>query len=85
MNPIDPPLYPAGEYLTHPHTFENFRAMWQPNVSNWDNYSEWEKGGRQDSAVMANKVWKERLLNAPETFLASEVDGDLTAFIKSHL
>ncbi|MBW1890177.1 MAG: trimethylamine methyltransferase family protein [Deltaproteobacteria bacterium] len=74
----------GGEYLTHAHTLSNFRSMWSPTVSNWDNYSEWENSGFEDAAIKANKVWKERLLNAPETFLVPEVDKDLTAFIESH-
>ena len=36
------------------------------------------------AAIAANKVWKERLLNAPDTCLTPEVDRDLTAFIESH-
>ena len=74
----------GGEYLTHPHTLSNFRMMWRPTVSNWENYSEWENSGFEDAVKAANKVWKERLLNAPDTYLAPEVDKDLTAFIESH-
>ena len=59
-------------------------VVWSPTVSNWDNYSEWENSGFEDAAIAANNVWKERLLNAPETFLVPEVDKDLTAFIESH-
>lgn len=74
----------GGEYLTHEHTLRNFRMMWSPTVSNWENYNEWENSGFEDAAIAANKVWKERLLNAPDTYLAPEVDKDLTAFIESH-
>jgi len=74
----------GGEYLTHMHTLNNFRAMWSPDVSNWDNYSEWENGGFQDSVIMANKVWKERLQNAPETFLDAELNKELKAYINNH-
>ena len=75
----------GGEYLTHTHTLEHFRDMWSPKVSNWENYDEWEKSGYQDSVVMANKVWKERLNNATETFLTAEADKNLIAFIESHI
>lgn len=74
----------GGEYLTHPHTLDNFRNMWHPTVSNWENFNEWENSGFEDAAIAANKVWKERLLNAPDTCLTPEVDRDLTAFIESH-
>ena len=74
----------GGEYLTHPHTLNNFRMMWHPTVSNWENYNEWENSGCENAVIAANKVWKERLLNAPDTYLAPEIDKDLTAFIDSH-
>ena len=74
----------CGEYLTHPHTLSICRKMWRPTVSNWDHYGKWEKDGFQDSTIVANKVWKERLQNAPETYFIPEVDKDLTDFIESH-
>jgi trimethylamine--corrinoid protein Co-methyltransferase len=74
----------GGEYLTHPHTLNNFRMMWHPTVSNWENYNEWQNSGFEDAVITANKVWKERLLSAPDSYLAPEVDKDLTAFIESH-
>ena len=72
-----------GEYLTHQSTLDNFRNMWQPAVSNWDNYNEWEKGGAEDSVVKANKIWKERLQQASESYLDPDVDKDLRTFIES--
>ena len=74
----------GGEYLTHQHTLDNFREMWQPTVSNWDNDNEWDEDGSEDATVKANKIWKERLENAPETFLDPATDKDLMAFIESH-
>ncbi len=73
-----------GECLTHPHTLEHFRDMWRPTISNWNSYSDWEEGGSEDLTVLANKVWKKRLENAPQTFLDSGMDKDLKAFINSH-
>jgi trimethylamine--corrinoid protein Co-methyltransferase len=73
----------GGEYLTHQSTLDNFRNMWQPTVSNWDNYSEWESGGAEDSVVKANKIWKERLQQASASYLDPAVDQDLRTFIES--
>jgi len=74
----------GGEFLTHQSTLDNFRNMWQPTVSNWDNYNEWEKGGAEDSVVKANKIWKERLQQASESYLEPDGDKDLRTFIESH-
>ena len=74
----------GGEYLTHPETYKGFRDMWRPDVSNWDNYSEWEENGSQDVSAAANKIWKQRLADAPETLLDAELEKDLTTFIESH-
>ena len=75
----------GGEFLSHQSTLDNFRSMWQPSVSNWDNYNESENGDFEDSVVKANKVWKERLYHAPETYLDPDLDKDLKAFIGEHL
>jgi trimethylamine--corrinoid protein Co-methyltransferase len=58
--------------------------MWQPTVSNWDNYNEWQKGGAEDSVAKANKIWKERLQQASESYLDPDGDKDLRTFIESH-
>ena len=54
--------------------------MWQPTVSNWDNYNEWEKGGAEDSVVKANKIWKERLQQASESYLEPDVEKELGVY-----
>jgi len=74
-----------GEYLTHRHTLNHFRDMWQPLVSNWDNDSAFGETGSADAMAAANKIWKQRLAQAPETFLDSETEKDLKAFIESHI
>jgi trimethylamine--corrinoid protein Co-methyltransferase len=73
-----------GEYLSHASTLNNFRDMWQPTVSNWDTYDEWQQGGSEELVMRANKIWKERVNTASETFLEPDVDKDLTAYIESH-
>ena len=73
-----------GEYLSHTSTLNNFRYMWQPTVSNWDTHDEWQLAGSEGVVMRANKIWKERVKTAPETFLEPDVDKDLTAYVESH-
>jgi trimethylamine--corrinoid protein Co-methyltransferase len=75
----------GGEHLTHQSTLDNLRSMWKPTVSNWDNYYEWQKGGHEDAVRKANKVWKERLQQAPQSYLDPEVDKELKAFIAARI
>jgi trimethylamine--corrinoid protein Co-methyltransferase len=73
-----------GEFLSHESTLNNFRDMWQPTVSNWDTHDEWQQGGSEEVVMKANKIWKERLKTAPETFLEPDVNKDLKAYVESH-
>lgn len=70
-----------GTYLTHPNTFEHFRSLWQPTVSDWDSYDDWTKAGAEDVAVRANRKYKEVLQNAPETLIDSELDKVLKDYM----
>lgn len=71
----------AGSYLTHTNTFEHFRSLWTPSISDWDSYEDWEKAGSEDVVVRANKKYKEILQNAPETLIDAELDNELKAFM----
>jgi trimethylamine--corrinoid protein Co-methyltransferase len=73
----------SGSYITHQNTFDHFTELWRPTVSDWDPYAEWEGKGSPDILVKANKMWKERLANAPEMLIDKELDKALKAYIKS--
>ena len=73
----------GGEFLSQSYTLHNFREMWKPTVSNWDNYTEWETAGSHDTVKRANKIWRERLDRAPESLLDNKADKDLQRFINS--
>ncbi len=72
-----------GMYLDHPDTFEQCRNVWLPDVSNWGSYDDWKKGISEDVVVKANRIFKERLQNAPDTLIDADVDLELKAYIKS--
>jgi len=72
-----------GSYITHENTFDHFKKLWTPTVSDWDPYHVWAGKGSPDILVKANKMWKERLANAPETMIDKELDKTLKDYIKS--
>lgn len=71
----------TGNYLDQNSTFENFRTLWTPSVSDWGTYSNWEKTGSEDVTIRANRKFKQILQSAPETLLDPETDKDLKDYI----
>jgi len=72
----------GGSYLQHQSTFNKCRTLFQPTVANWSNYEEWARNGSQDIVARANGIYKERLAAAPESFLDSNIEGELKHFMK---
>lgn len=72
----------TGTYLTHMSTFEKFRSLWTPTVSDWGNYTDWVNNGSEDVVVRANRKFKQVLENAPETLLDGETDKALLDYIE---
>ena len=44
---------PAGEFITHDHTFDNFKKMSRPTLMNRDNRENWEAAGSPDIVELA--------------------------------
>ncbi|SHI37103.1 trimethylamine methyltransferase family protein [Desulfosporosinus lacus] len=72
----------TGTYLSHISTFEKFRSLWTPTISDWGNYSDWKNAGSEDVVIKANRKYQHILQNAPETLLDSETDKALLEFIE---
>jgi trimethylamine--corrinoid protein Co-methyltransferase len=73
-----------GTYLDHANTYENFRKNWIPSVSDWElpsNQSQSEN--YEDVLVRANRIWKQRLRDAPESLIDTEIDKALVAYMKT--
>ncbi len=71
-----------ASYLMHMSTFENFRTLWTPTISDWESYDDWEQAGSEDVAMRANRKFKEILQKAPATLLDPAADQELQAYIK---
>jgi len=73
----------GGNFLFQSYTLHHCRDMWRPTVSNWDSYIGWEATGSPDTMKRANKIWKERLDEAPELLIDDELEKDLQRYIRS--
>ena len=69
-------------YISHPDTLTNFRKRWQPTLSEWGTYEDWQASGSLDVAARANRQYKEILKKAPQSLIDPEVDKALQAYIR---
>ncbi|HQR26325.1 MAG TPA: trimethylamine methyltransferase family protein [Nocardioides sp.] len=61
----------GGHFLGAMHTMERFRTcFYRPMLSSSENYERWMRGGGQDTAARAERIWRERL----ETFEPPPLD-----------
>jgi trimethylamine--corrinoid protein Co-methyltransferase len=75
-------LGPGGDYLQHPSTFQNCRSLYMPEISDWNTFEDWEKGGKRDVLRVAHEKC-DRILETCETMvLPMEVDHEIEAYIK---
>ena len=44
---------PAGEFITHEHTYNNFKRLSHPTLMNRDTRENWEAAGSQDIVDVA--------------------------------
>lgn len=71
-----------GIYFTHDETFKHYKDLWEPTVSDWHTYTEWKETD-EDILVRANRMWKQRLADAPEKMIDDGLEKDLEDYIKS--
>jgi trimethylamine--corrinoid protein Co-methyltransferase len=75
---------PGGHFLDKDHTFENFREeLYQPTLSNRDDFEGWYAKGSPQSMEVANKKYKEILESYEVPELSPDVDKDLQKFIEN--
>ncbi len=73
---------PGGSYFSHQSVFEQCRDFFKPDVSDWQNYAEWQRNGSQDIALKANRIFKERLASAPGYVLDQEAQKMVDDYVK---
>lgn len=73
---------PGGHFLDKDHTFRHFRSeLYQPTLSNRDDFDSWCTKGSPQSMEAANKKYKEILESYEVPELSADVDRDLVKFI----
>ncbi|MBS0393291.1 MAG: trimethylamine methyltransferase family protein [Proteobacteria bacterium] len=60
-------VHTGGHFFGEPHTMERYEhAFYQPLVSNWQNYENWEIAGALDATARATDIWKRALAEYEE-------------------
>ena len=73
---------PGGEYLTHQHTFRNFRqALYTPIMEQKESYAAWKEKGGETIEQAANRKWKQILASYQEPRMPAEALKDLERYM----
>jgi trimethylamine--corrinoid protein Co-methyltransferase len=73
----------GGHFFGEPHTMERYEhAFYQPLVSNWQNYENWELGGARDATQRATGIWKRALQEYTEPPLDPAIREELDAYVE---
>ena len=72
----------GGHFFGEPHTMSRYEhAFYEPLVSNWQNYENWQIGGGKDATQRATSLWKCALQEYEEPTLDPAIREALDAFI----
>jgi trimethylamine--corrinoid protein Co-methyltransferase len=75
---------PGGHFLDKDHTLEHFRGeLYQPTISNRDDFDGWYAKGSPHCMDAANKKYKEILENYEVPELPADVNKDLLKFLEN--
>lgn len=75
---------PGGEYLTHMHTFQNFKQeLYAPVMEERDNFDAWTRKGGMTMEQRANAKYKEMLKTYTEPAMDPKIRKDLDAYMRS--
>ena len=73
---------PGGHFFGAAHTMERYEhAFYQPLVSNWQNYENWQLGGGKDATQRATDLWKRALDEYEQPPLDPAIAEALDAFV----
>jgi trimethylamine---corrinoid protein Co-methyltransferase len=73
---------PGGHFFGEPHTMERYEhAFYQPLVSDWQNYENWQLGGGKDATQRATVIWKRALQEYVQPALDPAVLEELDAYV----
>ncbi len=72
----------GGHFFGDPHTMERYEhAFYQPLVSNWQNYENWELAGAKDATQRATDIWQRALHDYEQPAMEPAIVEELNAYI----
>jgi trimethylamine--corrinoid protein Co-methyltransferase len=72
----------GGHFFGTEHTLARYEtAFYQPLVSNWQNYENWEQAGALDATQRATKIWQQALESYEAPPLDPAITEALAAFV----
>ncbi len=72
----------GGHFFGSPHTLERYEhAFYQPIVSNWQNFENWELAGALDATQRATGVWKRALSEYEQPPLDAAIREELDEYV----
>jgi trimethylamine--corrinoid protein Co-methyltransferase len=73
---------PNGNFLSASHTLERYEsAFYQPFLSDWSSFENWEEGGSIATPERANKIWKQILNEFEAPSIDPAINEELEAFV----
>jgi trimethylamine--corrinoid protein Co-methyltransferase len=72
----------GGHFFGEPHTMERYEhAFYQPLVSNWQNFENWQLAGAKDATERATDIWKRALAEYEQPAMDPAVCEELDAYV----
>lgn len=73
---------PGGHHFGTAHTLERYEtAFYSPIVSDRRNFENWKEAGSEDTAMRANRIWKQLLNDYQQPELDPAIDDALCAYV----
>jgi len=72
---------PGGDYLQQTSTFQNFRSLYMPEISDWNTFEDWEEAGKRDVLHIAREKCAHILQERQPMLLPVEVDQEIKNFL----
>lgn len=72
---------PGGNYMTAPHTLQNFRQVWYPRVLDRHNYSGWMQAGQPTAIKTAREIARDVIANHQPVPLSPSTLETLNAIV----
>jgi trimethylamine---corrinoid protein Co-methyltransferase len=73
---------PGGHFFGAQHTLARYAtAFYQPMISDWRNFNQWQAAGSPQAAQKANALWKQALAEYREPYLDPAIAEEIDAFV----